>query len=618
MAERTAHGRVYAAQPLILAVFVLASALYVWWHLRAGWIPIDDGPVAQSAERILRGEVPHRDFDELYTGGLAFVNALGFRMLGTNLWTLRLVLFAAFVAWLPVVFYVASRFVHPAAAACVGFLAVVWSLPNYPTAMASWYNLFLATAGVAALLRWLEDPRRRWLFLAGVLGGLSILVKIIGLYYVAGVLLFLVYRVQLSVPVGASTDASARRGYAALISVALMLFVAALLALVRSHLQLSEFLQFVLPSTLLCGHIIWHEWKGDGAASRVRARQLSVVLTPFIAGTMIPLAVFLAGYARAGAVGELLRGVFVAPQKRLGFVAVHAPEPWTMLALVPFAAFVALVYRRRGVVSRREAVLITLVLMLVLRATGGNGALYRSVWFAARTLLPVLAIAGVIALARRRASGPSPLLNAQTMLLLAVTCVCSLAQYPYSTSLYFCYVAPLIVLLMAALYRHAPLPSRVAPALIVAFFTAFAILRTNATRLASMGAWYQPPPPLERLAMDRGGIDVPATDARNYGALVTKLRARARGEYIWASPDAPEVYFLSGLKNPTRTLFEVFDAHPSSPELVMRTLASHGVNVVVLGTPSFSPPISSDMYARLFARYPHEEYVGTYLLRWRD
>ena len=618
MAERLARGRAHVPQPLILAGFVAVAALYVWWHLRAGWIPIDDGPVAQSAERVLRGEIPHRDFDELYTGGLAFVNALGFRLLGTNLWTLRLVLFAAFVAWLPAVFYVASRFVQPIAAMWVGFLAVVWSLPNYPAAMASWYNLFLATAGIAALLRWLEDPRRRWLVLAGVLGGLSILVKIIGLYYVAGVLLFLVYRVQLTTADGARAVAGERRGYAAFITVSLLLFVAALLALVRLHLQISEFLQFVLPSTLLCGHIVWREWNGAGPTSRVRATQLSGELAPFIVGTMLPLAAFLAAYAHYGAVGELLRGVFIAPQRRLGLVAVHAPEPWTMLALVPFAAFVGLAYRRRGVLSRREVALTILVLLLVLRAAGGNAALYRGVWFAARTLLPVLAIAGVIALARRRASGAAALLDAQTMLLLAVTGVCSLGQYPYSTSLYFCYVAPLIVLLMAALYRHAPLASRAAPALLVAFFTAFAILRTNATRLASMGAWYQPPPPLERLAVDRGGIDVPATDARNYGALVRKLRTHARGEYIWASPDAPEVYFLSGLKNPTRTLFEVFDAHPSSPDLVMRTLASHGVNVVVLGTPSFSPPISSDMYARLFARYPHEEYVGTYLVRWRD
>jgi hypothetical protein len=596
---------------------MLVCAMYVWWHLRSGWIPIDDGPVAQSAERVLHGELPHRDFDELYTGGLAFVNALGFRILGTNLWTLRIVLFAAFVAWLPAVFYIASRFVRPVAAACVGVLAVVWSLPNYPTAMASWYNLFLATAGIAVLLRWLEDPRRRWLVLAGVLGGLSILVKIIGLYYVAGMLLFLVYRAQATSFDTESAHGPRGRGYAAFVTGALVLFIGALFGLVRSHLQFSEVVQFVLPSTLVSLLLVRNEWTMTGSG-RERAAMLARAIFPFLLGVALPVAAFIVVYASAGAVNELLYGVFIAPQKRLGLVAVQAPALWTMLTLVPFAAFVALVYRKRGVLSRRETILAVAVLLLVLRASGGSGALYRSVWFSARTLLPVLAIAGVAALARRRQAGTSMLLDAQTMLVLAVTCVCSLAQYPYSTSLYFCYVAPLIVLLLVALYRHAPLPHRVAPALLIGFFTAFAILRTNATRLASMGAWYQPPPPLERLSMDRGGVDVPVPDARNYEALVAKLRARAQGPYIWASPDAPEVYFLSGLKNPTRTLFEVFDAHPRSPDRVMRNLESHRVNVVVLGTPSFSPPISSDMYARLFARYPHEEYVGTYLMRWRD
>ena len=602
----------------MLLGFVIASAAYVWWHLRSGWIPIDDGPVAQSAERVLRGELPHRDFDELYTGGLAFVNAVGFRFLGTNLWTLRLVLFGAFVAWLPAVFYVASRFTRPLAAAGIGFLAVVWSVPNYPGAMASWYNLFLATAGIAALLRWLEAPRQRWLVLAGLIGGLSILVKVIGLYYVAGVLLFLLYHVQATSPPVENEDGASGKGYAAFVTAALLLFVAALLVLVRSHLHVSEFVQFVLPSTLVSLLLIRNEWRDMRSSPKERITMLVRVTAPFVAGIVIPLVLFGLVYARAHAVGAMVRGVFIAPQQRLAFIAVHAPAWWTMLALVPFAAFAVLVYRTHGKLTRRETALVVVLLLLVLRATGGNGALYRTVWFAARSLLPALAIVGVALLARASRADTSPLLRQQTVLLLAVTCMCSLAQYPYTTSVYFCYVAPLVVLLLPALYSHVRLSRQTAPLLLAAFFTAFAVMRTNATRIASVGAWYQEPPPLARLTMARGGVDVPVPDARNYGSLVTKLRAHARGEYTWASPDAPEVYFLSGLRNPTRTLFEVFDARPATPDDVMRTLESHHVTAVVLGTPSFSPPISSDMYARLFARYPHEEYVGNYLLRWRD
>src|SRR4051812_32907625 len=177
---------------LVLSV-VGAAAAYVAWHLNRGWVPLDEGSLAHAAQRVLLGELPHRDFDDVYTGGLAYLDAAAFRLFGTTLWSMRLMLFAVFLAWVPAVFYIASRMVRPLMAAGITLLAVVWSLPNYPAPMPSWYNLFFATFVIAALLRFLEDERYRWLFAAGVAGGLSFLGKVVGLYYVAGVLLFLVY-----------------------------------------------------------------------------------------------------------------------------------------------------------------------------------------------------------------------------------------------------------------------------------------------------------------------------------------------------------------------------------------------------------------------------------------
>src|SRR6185369_14855596 len=96
----------------------------------------------------------------------------------------------------PAFYYCASRWVSPAGAAVATLLAIVWTLPNYPASMPSWYNLFFATFGVAALFRHMDDPRARWLVVAGVCGGLSFLMKVVGLYYVAGVLLYLVHRTR--------------------------------------------------------------------------------------------------------------------------------------------------------------------------------------------------------------------------------------------------------------------------------------------------------------------------------------------------------------------------------------------------------------------------------------
>ena len=160
---------------IVLLTVLVVSAFYVAWHLNRGWMPYDEGALAQSAERVLQGELPHRDFDEIYTGGLAFLNAGAFRLLGTTLLPMRLALFVVFIAWIPAVFAIASRFVRPVVAGLVALLAVGWSLPNYTAAMPSWYNLFLATFGLVALFQYLEDGRQRWLVAAGVAGGLSFL-----------------------------------------------------------------------------------------------------------------------------------------------------------------------------------------------------------------------------------------------------------------------------------------------------------------------------------------------------------------------------------------------------------------------------------------------------------
>ena len=163
----------------------IAGALYAGYDLDHGWWPNNAGAIGLSAERVLKGELPHRDFDEIYTGGVDYLHALAFKLLGTNLASMRRVLFAVFLTWIPAVYYIATRFTGPMTAGMVSLLAVTWSLPIYSEPIASWYNLFFATHGAAALLRYLETDRRRWLFVAGVCGGLSCLVKIIGLCFLA-------------------------------------------------------------------------------------------------------------------------------------------------------------------------------------------------------------------------------------------------------------------------------------------------------------------------------------------------------------------------------------------------------------------------------------------------
>ena len=67
----------------VLVVVWLLSLVYMAAYVKRGWVPHDEGTLGLSAERVLQGQLPHRDFDD-YTGGLTFVHALAFRLFGIN------------------------------------------------------------------------------------------------------------------------------------------------------------------------------------------------------------------------------------------------------------------------------------------------------------------------------------------------------------------------------------------------------------------------------------------------------------------------------------------------------------------------------------------------------
>src|SRR5215470_16874184 len=215
---------------IFLAVWLL-SVSYLAANLNHGWISYDDGALGQSAERVLHGEIPHRDFADPYTGGLAFLNALVFKIFGVQLIWLRLPLFVLFVPWVPAVYAIARQFLGPLASAGVTLVSVAWSVSNYPAAMPSWYNLYFATFGVLAVAKYIAKPALHWLVLAGLAGGCSFLFKSVGLYFIAAVLLFFVYREQ-SLSRAQDGPTCHSLAYLAFLTLSLSLLVVALLKLV--------------------------------------------------------------------------------------------------------------------------------------------------------------------------------------------------------------------------------------------------------------------------------------------------------------------------------------------------------------------------------------------------
>jgi hypothetical protein len=135
----------------------------------------------------------------------------------------------------------------------------------------------------------------------------------------------------------------------------------------------------------------------------------------------------------------------------------------------------------------------------------------------------------------------------------------------------------------------------------------------------TMGSRYVPDKQTAKLALERGGPTMTPADKLEYERLVETLRRHARGGYTYVTPDTPEAYFLSGLHNATRTLFDVFDDPVGRTPRILRALESHDVHAIALNRRlEFSTP-SPILLAELARRYPNEAELGPrFVVRWRD
>jgi hypothetical protein len=591
----------------------MLSALYMATELKRGWFAHDEGVLAQSAERVLLGELPHRDFDELYTGGLSYLNAGAFRLFGVNLASMRYVLYLFFLAWVPAFYYLASRFGAPWVAAAITLLAVAWSVPNYTTAMPSWYNLFFATFGVAALFRHVETRRHRWLFIAGLCGGISFLFKLSGLYYVAGAGLFLLFPATNR---EARVNQSNRWGSIALSASCVLAYEAVVFLLLRKPFYPGSFLYFFLPILAVGCAVIWqqlHSWDGD---RKFRSDLASLCL--FAAGVALPIFFFLIPYLRIGAVADFVRGVFVLPGKRLQYTIRTQSLPRFLAGTAADIICLIAIFCTPRKVRMMLAASLVATALVVTAIAHSHAAVYDAVWVPIWNTLPVVIVAGVLLLLTR---GRDLDTNQQkkVFLVLAVTAACNLIQFPYSSPMYFCYIAPLLALSFLAAGTMLDQPSPLVLAGLFSVCLLYAVVDLTPRFLLNRGELSVPSSGTADFVLPRaGGLHLYGPSARQRADLVKVVVQHAHGGYIYATPDCPEVYFLSGFRNPTRTLFDFLDDENGRTQRILAAIHAHEVNLVVINlAPSFSGPVPQDLREAIEREFPEQTITGNFEVRWK-
>jgi hypothetical protein len=487
--------------------------------------------------------------------------------------------------------------------------------------MPSWYNLFFATFGAAAMVRYLDVRARRWLVVAGACGGVSILIKVIGAYYIAGILVFLAFLEQ-SESHGDSQCGNAEGQnlkdrpkncwlYRLFNVGALLLFVATIVLLLRTKLDMNELYEFVLPSAAVVTLLLLGE-RGVRAGTGQRFRTIFRLALPFLSGLAAPIVVFLIPYARSGGVARFFRGVASsAIYRSLGLGVVRPPGVEQLLYVLPLVAVLAAaMYWDRFQGKAIGGALAVGTVALAARAAHSFDFVF-GIWCSVVVLTPVVVLAGVsLVWFRDRLDARTKLGRQQVVLLVSLAATCSLVQYPYAAPIYLCYMVPLTVLAIVAIVSTGKRQrGTYALASVIGLYLVFGVVSLvplHVYQAASMAG-----PMLTMQTPQAGGLKI--EEALFFDDLARFLREHSPDGLMFAGNDCPELYFLSGLKNVTP------DDPGAPPEEILEAIQSDDLNLVVINDAPFFPgaAMRPDVKAEVIKRFPHSTRFGVFNVFWK-
>ena len=379
-----------------------------------------------------------------------------------------------------------------------------------------------------------------------------------------------------------------------------------------------DLLEFVAPPVLWTCFLVRDELAHGGGRSRERFGRLTAEAAPFLAGVLLPVLVFAAGMSAAGSGRRLFEDFFVRsidPTRQAQLAILRPADLLPAAALLLFAAVDAIA-SRRGRTRSADAILALLCGAGLVLAFDPD--VYRTIWNAARSLPLVATLLGVALLSRPAGGGAEDRRRSRAFLLVTMAALVGLVQFPFPSPIYFCYVAPLAALAVAALVRVETGDGRRSAAILAVFFLLFAAIWMNRGYVFRLGRSFSPYVARTPLDLPRAGIRVPEADAREYEMLVRAVEARAPRGAIYAGPDCPEVYFLAARPNATRSFFDYQGDRFGRPGPLLRLLDERGIAAVVLNrAPAFSPPFEAGIVQALHARFAASEDIGRFTLFWR-
>lgn len=391
--------------------------------------------------------------------------------------------------------------------------------------------------------------------------------------------------------------------------------IIALVSMLGERRTVMDVLHFVVPLAAVATVLLWCEWREGRGSLQTRIRRAWALLGPFAAGAIAPVVIFLVPFIATGSLNAFSDGVFLALERRFGQAERALPEIRDIAWALPYGAALVVVALGRHARWSLIAALAAGLGLLAALATIDRPSSYLALWNSVRFLPLFVILAGCVLLLGRPLAVSSTR-RQQVFLLLVMLAAIGLVQFPFSAPIYFCYTAPMLALAVAPV---ASLGARALHVTMLLGYLAFAMMSLNVGYAWNIGVVHQPGYPVILARLPRARIRIPSDDTFEYLGLVSAIRTRVRtGEYVYATPDCPEVYFLSGARNPTGDLYEFLRRPRRGVTDTLALIEHNHVNLIVINrAPHFSGPIDPALEKALESRFPHSAVVGRFVVRWR-
>ena len=633
VAQGTAWDRF--SSPWIVALVSIAIAIGIgWFNLNQGWFPHDEGQLGQAAERVYNGQLPHRDFDDMYTGGLSFLNGWSFHLWGVGSHSMRWMLFLWFVPFVVSVYWLAKRILRAGAdessdstsqnrlanwtPGLIAILAAAWSIPMYSASMPSWYNLFFAVWTLCFVLKFIDQGSQKYLLLSGLMIGLSITFKISGLFILAAVLLCLLYRNQTRQRAVSTERAATEKRKLNLFSVGVSVALggASLLGLAFANQAdwLMQSIHLVIPFAALTLFVLWNEWQIERTGFWKPLKEVAIDVLSLCIGVAVPVAALIFVYWQQGALGEFLHGTFVLPKQRIEFANAPFPKFNSFLFTIPLALLLFPRLMGKFYQPRFDGTfaIAAIAISAILFATQNTDFGFVVSFMSFRNLGPILVLGNLLLILKLGTT----LTPERALSLFAITAIAffaSLIQFPFALPIYFFYAAPLFLITALATSQFQAIVPRRTLAVVVAFLILFSCFRFhNPLPCISLSATYQRHPGVA-LETNRCKVVVDARLAQVFNRLQELVDEHTEvGDTIFSTPDAPETGYITNRKPFNGVMYEFFHKGLYSDLTKLKhELAETEVNLIVIKErPEFSAPVSDEFRKIVLADFEAIETVS--------